>query len=396
MRRFRRRALVAAVIASATVFGAIATATSTPVAAQEPAAPTFAELQVQYWCVDTVDDTANARQRTLRQDQCDIAKRQRADELATPSPSGSSSPTASSPATPTATTPPTTTVAPTTVPPTTQPPAPGDPLFCAPFPAFPDEHCTGWKHTGVTLHACGDPAGSATHLQVANATYDGCLFADSVVIQAANITIRRSWIKGVVRNQMRTADDKPDYRGAQLIDVEVGPSGDPDFAGISNGSSFSCLRCHVHNTASGMHIGDNNSLIDSYLHTFLDTGSHGAAAGTGQGMGDHSVVAHNNLECSRDSGLAHCSSALSLYDEPTLDDVLVYRNLLNSVSGYGMYGGGPQGTNIRVIENTFGQKFYPTCGLYGPVAAFYAGNAGNQWSGNKYENGQVVNPSSNT
>lgn len=296
--------------------------------------------------------------------------------------------------TPASTTPPVTTAPPTTtVPPTTTtPPAPGG---CAPFPAFPDASCTGWQHTGVTLHPCGDPAGSATHLAVANAVYDSCLFPDQVVIQAAGIDITRSRIVGVVRVHDSLNGD---YHGAALTDVEIdgGANPDPNFAAISAGSNISCVRCHIHGTATGFHLGNNNVLRDSYIHDFVDTGSHGAAAGTGQGAGDNTIVEHNNLDCSRTNGATHCSSALSLYDEPTLNNVLVRNNKFNSVSGYGMYGGGPQGTNIRILDNVFGQKYYPTCGLFGPVAAFYAGNAGNQWSGNRYQDGTIVAPSSNT
>ncbi len=303
-------------------------------------------------------------------------------------PTPSSPPTTTTPA---PTTPPITTTPPTTTPPTTTtPPAPGQ---CAPFPAFPDASCTGWKHTGVTLHPCGDPAGSATHLEVANAVYDSCVFADSVVIQAANITIKRSWVKGTVypnSERMRTPDGFPDYKGVKLIDVEVGPSSDPDRAGVGNGFHKSLLRVDVHGTASGIHVSDFNDIRDSYSHDFADTGSHGAAAGTGQDMGNHSVIIHNNLNCSRTNGAAHCSAALALYDEPTLTDVLVQQNLFNSVSGFCAYGGNT-GTFIRFVDNVFGQRYSPTCGPFGPITVFFF-NTGNVWSGNKYANGQVVNP----
>jgi hypothetical protein len=306
-----------------------------------------------------------------------------------PTPSSSGTPTS----TPSPTTaPPTTTPPATTAPPTTGPPAPG----CPAFPAFPDAACTGWQHTGVTLHTCNDGIDPGDgHLTVPNKTYEGCEFPNGVMIQAAGITIQRSRVVG----QVRVHDSlNGDYRGAKLVDVEIdgGAHPSPDFAAISAGSNISCVRCHIHGTATGYHLGNNNVLRDSYIHDFVDTGAHGAAAGTGQGAGDNTIVEHNNLQCSRTNGAAHCSSALSLYDEPTLDNVLVRNNLFNSVSGYGMYGGGPQGTHIQVIDNVFGQKYYPTCGLFGPVAAFYAGNTGNVWSGNRYQDGGVVAPSSNT
>lgn len=318
---------------------------------------------------------------------------------ATPTVVPTTTPPASTTAPPT-TVPPTTTSPVTTPPPTTDPPGPGDPLFCAPYAGvngpFPDENCTGWRHTGVTLHTCGDPPGSATHLETAGATYDGCLFRDAVVIQAANITIRRSWIQGTVypHGDMRTTGDQPDCKGLKLIDVEVSPapgqSADRDRAGVGNCFNKSLLRVDVHGTASGIHVSDFNSIIDSYSHDFADTGSHGAAAGTGQDMGNHSIIAHNNLNCSRTNGAPHCSAALSLYDEPTLDDVLVQQNLFNSVSGFCAYGGNT-GTNIRFVDNTFGQRYFSTCGPFGPITVFKF-NEGNVWTNNRYANGTVVQP----
>src|SRR5262249_23164185 len=147
-----------------------------------------------------------------------------------------------------------------------------------------------------------------------------------------------------------------------------------------------------------MHLGNNSVVQDSYMHDFDYTaGDHGAGMGEGQGSGFHSRIIHNNIQCNRLAGQTQtCSSALSLYDEPTLDDVLVQNNLFNTYDGYCTYGGGPHGTNIRYIGNVFGQKFHSGCGYYGPVAAFYPGNSGNQWTGNTYQNGTVVNPFSGT
>lgn len=376
------------------------------------AADTNSQLQVardtQANCRLLVTGAQNNAQR-IRAQFC-VGDQQRIIDLlvgATPSPTPSATPTPT--VAPTTAPPPTTTVVPTTVPPTPTPtattPPPGDTAFCAPYAGvagpFPDEHCTGWRHTGVTLHVCGDPAGSATHLETANAVYESCLFRDAVVIQAENITIRDSWVQGTVypHDSMRTASDKPDCKGLKLIDVEVAPVGavDPDRAGVGNCFNKSLLRVNVHGTASGIHVSDFNSVIDSYSHDFADTGSHGAAAGTGQDMGNHSVIAHNNLNCSRvnaagvpDPSIIHCSAALSLYDEPTLTDVDVERNLFNTVSGFCAYGGNT-GTSIRFNDNIFGRRYSSTCGPAGPITVFLF-NAGNVWNNNRYIDGTPVNP----
>lgn len=287
-------------------------------------------------------------------------------------------PTSTSPPSPTPTTNP---PGPTTVPPTTAPPGPP---VCAPYPRVPDGSCTGWQHTGVTLKACGPADG---HLETANAVYDGCLFSNGVVIQAANITIQRSWIKGNVKAHWSTDFN---YLGAKLYDVEIGPSSDPQLAAVSNGPNITMLRLNAHHTATGIHLGDNSSLTDSWVHDRNHTESHGSAVGIGQNSGNNTKIVHNNLDCAPWNGVTACSGAAVLYDEPTLNNVLVMNNLFNSRSGYCVRNG-PRATNIRVINNTFGRKYHQGCGLFGPVAAFYPNNTGNQWSGNTYPDGTPVN-----
>lgn len=395
------RFLAAILVAALAVFGVV-TVSTTGASADVNTQLQTARDQLANCQLLAANSTSSA-QRTRAQ-QC-VTDQTRIIALLTTSPSPSGSSTSPPTATPTAppttppvtTTVPPTTVPPTTPPPTTDPPPPGDTLFCAPWVGvagpFPDEHCTGWRHTGATLHTCNDGIDPGDgHLTVAGKTYDGCLFPNGVVIQAANITIRRSWVKGNVKphDSMRTADNKPDCKGLKLIDVEVGPSSDPDLAGVGNCFNKSLLRVNVHGTASGIHVSDFNSVTDSYSHDFADTGSHGAAAGTGQDMGNHSTLVHNNLNCSRTNGAAHCSSALSLYDEPTLTDVLVEQNLFNSVSGFCAYGGNT-GTFIRFVDNTFGQRYFSSCGPFGPITVFNP-NPGNVWSGNRFADGRVVNP----
>ena len=95
----------------------------------------------------------------------------------------------------------------------------------------------------------------------------------------------------------------------------------------------------------------------------------------GSNGGSNLVVEHNTVECA----IAGCSAALSLYGPH--DDVLVKRNLFNTVGGYCVYGGGESATNVRFLKNKFGRKFNRRCGGYGPVLAFEK-NRGNEWRGN--------------
>lgn len=269
-------------------------------------------------------------------------------------------------------------------PPPPPPPSSGGVLTCPAFPAFPDEKCTGYLHTGVTLHDC---ATDAIIIDVDNSTYDSCYFPKGVTIKAANVTIKRSHVHGTVDAHWSFILD---YKNLALIDVEIEDAGNlnPDRAPLG-GHNFSCLRCDVHHTGTGIHVGNNSTVTDSRTHDFIMTpGAHGAGMGEGQGHGNNSKIIHNNIECNRLPGQEQvCSSALSLYDEPTLDNVLVKNNLFNTVGGYCTYGGGADGTNIKYIDNYFGKKYFSICGQYGPVAAFFSKNPGNEWTGNVWADG---------
>jgi hypothetical protein len=257
---------------------------------------------------------------------------------------------------------------------------------CAPYPAFPDANCTGWKHTGVKLKDCnGD-------IRKSGITLDGCRFNDLKIV-AKNVTIKRSHVKGSVYASYMTDWD---FQGLTLIDVEVEDAGNtsPDRAAIG-GPNFTCIRCHVHNTGTGISMSDNVTIKESYVHDFTYTdGAHQAAAGANGGQ--NITLIHNNLECSRTNVSADkqgCSSALSLYDEPIIKNVLVQNNLFNTAGGYCTYGGGPNSSNVRYIDNQFGKKFHKTCGGYGPVAAWHKGNSGHVWRGNTWQGTKTaVNP----
>ena len=50
-----------------------------------------------------------------------------------------------------------------------------------------------------------------------------------------------------------------------------------------------------------------------------------------------------------------------------------------------MYTAQNQGSrNVRVEDNHFGRKYYPNCGLFGPVAQVQSGN-GNTFTGNVWD-----------
>jgi hypothetical protein len=251
---------------------------------------------------------------------------------------------------------------------------------CGAFPRFPDSGCTGWEYTGVTLRDCPNT------ITTAGAELDGCLFSNGLTVEAANVTITRSRIEGLVR-------PRGDLQNLTLTDVEIDGTGHVDPASedsqlaIGN-ENYTCLRCDIHDTGRGANLGNNVRIEDSYLHDFpFMNGKHMTAIGSNGGA-NFSII-HNNLECS----VSGCSAALSFYgDFAPIRDVLVQYNLFNTTGSYCTYGGSvdgkeyPVGTNIRYLDNRFGKKFHDSCGQFGPVASFSSGS-GNAWQRNSWQDG---------
>jgi len=300
-----------------------------------------------------------------------------------PSPSSSPSPSPSPSGSPTPTPSPSPTVSPSPTPsPSPSPtagPSPTSPVFgCPVFPAIPDQDCTGWRHTGVTLHDCP--------LTLTAASYDSCRFNGSIVVASSNVQVSRSLVLGHVEGAGY------DLRGLILTDVEVSGSAD-NMAAIGN-SNWTCLRCDVHDGQRGFALGNNVRVEDSYAHDFaIIPGAHQTAAST-HGSSNVTVL-HSNLQCNSDAYA--CSSAMSFYSEdaPGISGFTVRHNLFNTDAGYCVFfasltAGKPYGiTNVMFIDNLFGKLFRSgtRCGEYGPLANWPESQAGNTWSGNVYQDG---------
>jgi hypothetical protein len=273
------------------------------------------------------------------------------------------------------------------------------PLVCAAVPAFPDENCTGYAHTGVTLHACAAP--------LTQSTYDSCLFTGEVNVSAANVKITRSKIVGYVA--YRTADNGS-LRGLSLTDVEIDSTDYQGGATIGN-NDYTCVRCNVHGGTRGFNVGYNVTIKDSYSHGWhSQSGDH--ITGIGSNGGAHNVIDHNNISCDilNDASGYACSSGISVYgdDAPGNDDWTITNNLINSASSYCMIIAGPPSkpypfTNMVVTGNHFGNvgariNNVPDsqCTEFGPVnqpgGGVHDWNSGttNTWSGNVDSNGNAV------
>jgi hypothetical protein len=246
---------------------------------------------------------------------------------------------------------------------------------------MPNSTCTGWQHTGVTLHTCPGK------LSTANAVYDSCHFTGGITVAASNVTVKNSKVSG----RVGASGTDGDLRRLLLVDVEIDGGNDPDFNQAAIGSAnFTCLRCDVHSTGRGANLADNVTIQDSYFHDFVySAGAHQTAIGA-HGGGNYKII-HNNLVCN--SNNEGCSSALSFYgDDSQIHDTLVQNNLFNTDGSYCTYAGSvggkpyPHAISVRYLNNLFGKSMNPRCGWYGPVASWEK-NPGNEWTGNAWQDG---------
>jgi len=247
---------------------------------------------------------------------------------------------------------------------------------CPPLPAFPDENCTGYRHTGVTLTSC------PRQLNVANATYDSCRFDGSITIAADNIKITRSLVNGGVVNSVNGNNQ---MRGLQLTDVEIlGATGTDQLAAIGT-ENYTCIRCHIHKTYRGFALGNNVRIIDSYSHDFRrQPEAHQTAASTHGGS--NVFIDHSRLRCESDKYA--CSNGISFYAaNSNINNVTIQNSHISTDAGYGIGffylnpgNGKPYNVfNTKILNNVFGSW------EYGMRANWMGTRDGNVWSGNTQE-----------
>jgi hypothetical protein len=307
----------------------------------------------------------------------------------TPSPTPTASPTGSPTPSPTTPAP-----SPTSPSPTQSPtPTPTVTAGCPAWPAIPTPACTGYAHTGVILRDC--PA----RITVPG-TYDGCRFTGDVIVSVTGVIVTRSLVLGTVNSSGGT------LYGSTWTDVEIDSStADPGLAAIGS-DDWTCTRCHMHGGTRGANLGDNSTLVDSYvgdMHPVANPADpsgwyHSTAAGTHGSQ--HVRVEHSWLRCDgNDPANPQCSSAFAVYgDGAANNDLVVHHNRFDSGSSYcvGLFPKGYAFTAVIFTDNLFGdlfERFWPgqVCSQYGPLSGWPGGST-NTFSGNVDARGNPVVP----
>lgn len=283
----------------------------------------------------------------------------------TPSPSPSTTPAPSPSVSPTVTTPPapSPSVSPTPSPTSTQ-------TGCMPIPSacgWPDATNTGIPPgTALTLRT-GDQ-----HLNVSG-VYSGLDINGCVYIEASNITIRDSRIRGECWYSIRTfGAGSP--TGLIVEDSEIVLArGLEGSYGICC-SNYTLTRVHIHANPAGnqgadcVYLGTNNVVRDSYCVVgLLNAGSAGHADGFQSDGGSNYTLDHNTIR----NPNPQTSAILMSTNSGAISNVRITDNLVAG-GGYTVYcgtdSGGPT-TGLTFTGNRIARTYFPNGGYWGPVTS---------------------------
>ncbi|MET9468607.1 hypothetical protein ABZY44_28220 [Streptomyces sp. NPDC006544] len=283
----------------------------------------------------------------------------------------------------------------------TPPPASGGPPTAGPGCSspgacgFPDGRSTG-PRIALQRHDTGNMSVKTDGMVIKGWDIHGSLdvYANDVTVIDSKVTSANWW--GI--------NLRPGFKGLRVLHTTItavpgkGPdNGGVDYAVSNMGeSSVEVGWCDVSVFGNALSMGQGN-LHDNYVHdiaAFRNQGGewqHTDAVISGGGNKGRLTVRHNTLlnAVPVDRG---ASAALGLFaDTGVVSSVTVDSNWLAG-GAYAFYGGGPGATGIEVTDNVFSTQYHPGSGVYGPVAAWNAGGAGNVWRGNRMSDGRPVVP----
>lgn len=227
---------------------------------------------------------------------------------------------------------------------------------------------------------------------------DGAVIDAKVVncnlrIRATDVTITRSRINGNV--SVPSAESGFSFR---ISDSEV-HTGQNLNTGLGN-ANYTATRVEVTGGRRSAYCERDCTIEASWVH-----GQAGDPAGqahmSGIRMSQNTILRGNTIVCDgpRTPPESGCSAALTGYGGfARVQNNLVERNLFQGgTASYCAYGGSSEskkyaaGANsIRFIDNVFVRGPSGKCGSLGMVASFDASAPGNEWSGNRWEDGETI------
>ena len=259
---------------------------------------------------------------------------------------------------------------------------------------FPDASNTG--PTGTLANYTGPCVINQANYVIRNV--DATRRCGEIIVNVKGVKIENSIVP-------RVESTKVDARwnalsGVTITDSEV-RAGNVNVGAVW-GYDFKVIRSEVTGGQHSVHCARDCTVEASWLHgQYNPDGRDFHTNAFITNGGSNMVVRGNTLHC--DSTLNRtgggCTADLSLFgDFEPVRNVLVEGNLFkanNSSISYCLYGGATsskphKATGVRVIDNVFERGANGKCGVYGPFTDFDSRASGNQWSGNRWDDGSPL------
>jgi hypothetical protein len=237
----------------------------------------------------------------------------------------------------------------------------------------------------------------------AGTTIDAKKISCDIVVRAADVTIKRSKINGVVLLDSDVpGSDRWSYT---LADSEV-DAGVQEHPAVSYGN-MTVLRSNIYGGITSVQCGEKAitcTVEDSWLHgQQIKPGTDWHLGGFLSNGGHNIRIRHNTIVC--DTPVTPdgqgCTGDLNLLgDFAVISDVVIDDNFLgaNTGSSFCFYGGDaaskpfPHANKVVVTDNVFERGKNGKCADYGPVSSYNVDGPGNVWHNNKWSNGGNVTP----
>jgi len=234
-------------------------------------------------------------------------------------------------------------------------------------------------------------------ITVANTVIDGKNVNCDLNIRTTNVTVKNSVVKSI------NIDDQFPNSSFTITDSEV-RQGNRATNGIGKWN-FKAIRVEVTGGNRSIWCERNCEVRDSWVHDQMEDPTGVNHIG-GIRMGDGSKIIHNTIACDApdfppDAG---CSAPLTGYGDfaPIRNNEIRGNLFVATPGGYCAYGGssgsngakpfGHLAENIKFTDNVFQRGKNGKCGYWGHISDFDTTRPGNEWTGNKWDDGKVANP----
>jgi len=160
----------------------------------------------------------------------------------------------------------------------------------------------------------------------------------------------------------------------------------------ADSSGTTVIGDNIWHTSTGVQM-DSGLIENSYIHDMgYQSGDHLNGITSNASDGRPLIIRHNTVFNNFGQ-----TDAIGLFEDFGAQANRVIDHNLLAGGGYTLYAGanpGGQATrNIQVVDNRFARIYGPRGGHFGPFTAYARRGAGNQWSGNIWDNsGRVLSP----